>query len=466
MKKEEAEEIAELLKDGKGDFTVAELTVGREELLESGIEEAHAADILKMLGRREEGGLKLAEIKSRVNACEQLSEKIKSELNEKLRAVRRRLSAEKLDAILRKVEAKYEEAKVEPREAVGIVAAQSIGEPGTQMTLRTFHYAGVGAIYITLGLPRIIEIVDARKKPSTPAMKIKLAGEYATDKNKAVQLAMEIEETFIKDIAKIEASPEDMSVWVSLNERELERRNIGREEVVAKLSGLSTGTKAGTKAGTNEKEHAVEIEETGAGRLRIPVQTKSYHELLRLEEKVSSKLAVKGINGIKRAIVRKDDADGEYIIYTEGSALKKVLEVPGVDFRRTTTNNIAEIAEVLGIEAARNAIIEEMMETLDEQGLDVDARHVTLIADAMTMEGEVKSIGRHGLAGGKSSVLSRAAFEVTVDNLLAAALHGERDELRGVTENVIVGQPIKLGTGAIELVARRSGGGSTQAKGQ
>ena len=196
------------------------------------------------------------------------------------------------------------------------------------------------------------------------------------------------------------------------------------------------------------------------------MQTKSYHELLRLEEKVSSKLAVKGINGIKRAIVRKDDADGEYIIYTEGSALKKVLEVPGVDFRRTTTNNIAEIAEVLGIEAARNAIIEEMMETLDEQGLDVDARHVTLIADAMTMEGEVKSIGRHGLAGGKSSVLSRAAFEVTVDNLLAAALHGERDELRGVTENVIVGQPIKLGTGAIELVARRSGGGSTQAKGQ
>jgi len=95
-----------------------------------------------------------------------------------------------------------------------------------------------------------------------------------------------------------------------------------------------------------------------------------------------------------------------------------------------------------------------MMSTLKEQGLDVDPRHVTLIADAMTIDGEVKQIGRHGLAGGKASVLSRAAFEVTVDNLLEAAIHGETDELKGVTENVIVGQPIKLGTGAIELVAR------------
>jgi DNA-directed RNA polymerase subunit A" len=136
--------------------------------------------------------------------------------------------------------------------------------------------------------------------------------------------------------------------------------------------------------------------------------------------------------------------------------LKKLKnqKIEGVDFKRTTTNNIAEIADVLGIEAARNAIIEEMISTLNEQGLDVDPRHITLIADAMTMDGEVKQIGRHGIAGGKASVLSRAAFEVTVDNLLEAAIHGETDELKGVTENVIVGQPIKLGTGAVELVSR------------
>ncbi len=427
------EETAELINE---DFMPVELTVGLDELLEMQIEEAYAEDILMMQGRREEGEVKLGDIELKVNKSE-IPEKIKEELKKKLRAVRIKLSGKKLDAILKKVEEKYEKAKVEPREAVGIVAAQSIGEPGTQMTLRTFHYAGVGAIYITLGLPRIIEIVDARKKPSTPAMKIKLAGEYASDRNNAEELAMEIEETYIRDIAKVDAYTEDMSVWVSLKGKELERRHIEREEVEEKVKGRGTD---------------VLVEAIEDGKLRIHAKNKTYHELLRLEKDVSDNL-VKGIEGIKRAIVRRGP-DGEYMLYTEGSALKKVLRIEGVDSRRTTTNNIAEIAEVLGIEAARNAIIEEMMDTLDEQGLDVDARHVTLIADAMTMDGEVKQIGRHGLAGEKASVLSRAAFEVTVDNLLEAAMYGETDKLKGVTESVIVGQPIKLGTGAVELVAR------------
>ena len=442
------EGIAELIKE---EFIPTELTLELDALLEMQIEEAYAEDIIRMLGRGEEGEVKLGDIELKVNKSE-LSEKLKEELKKKLRAVRKKLSREKLDAILKEVTEKYEEAKVEPREAVGIVAAQSIGEPGTQMTLRTFHYAGVGAIYITLGLPRIIEIVDARKKPSTPAMKIKLAGEYAFDRKKAEKLAMEIEKTYIRDIGKIEVSTEDMSVWVSLKGKELERKFIKEEEVEEKIRGISLGAhvkkrKKGDAGGKGERSL-----EWRAGKLRIPVENKSYHELLRLSEKVSSTL-VKGIEGIKRAIVRRG-SDGEYMLYTEGSALKKVRGIEGVDFSRTTTNNIAEIADVLGIEAARNAIIEEMMSTLEEQGLDVDARHVTLIADAMTMDGEVKQIGRHGLAGEKVSVLSRAAFEVTVDNLLEAAMYGETDELKGVTENVIVGQPIRLGTGAIELVTR------------
>jgi len=310
----------------------------------------------------------------------------------------------------------------------------------THNTLRTFHYAGVGAIYITLGLPRIIEVVDARKKPSTPAMKIKLTGEYARNRNKAEELAREIEKTYIRDIkSEIYVSRKDMSVWVSLREKELKRRHIEKEEVKEKIEGMDSD---------------VHVEEAEDGKLRIQVPNKSYQELRKLEKEVNN-LSVKGIEGIMRGIVRREnEGDGEYMLYTEGSALKKVRGIEGVDFSRTTTNNIAEIADVLGIEAARNAIIDEMMNTLEEQGLDVDVRHVTLIADAMTMDGEVKSIGRHGLAGGKVSVLSRAAFEVTVDNLLDAAMYGETEELKGVTENVIVGQPIKLGTGAIELVAR------------
>jgi DNA-directed RNA polymerase subunit A" len=109
---------------------------------------------------------------------------------------------------------------------------------------------------------------------------------------------------------------------------------------------------------------------------------------------------------------------------------------------------------VLGIEAARNAIIYEAVSTLNEQGILVDVRHLMLVADMMTMDGEVKQIGRHGIAGEKESVLSRAAFEVTVNHLLDAAVANEVDELNGVTENVIVGQPIQLGTGDVKLIAK------------
>jgi DNA-directed RNA polymerase subunit A" len=165
------------------------------------------------------------------------------------------------------------------------------------------------------------------------------------------------------------------------------------------------------------------------------------------------KISLKGIEGIKRVVIRKEG--DEYVLYTEGSALRKVIQFEGVDPARTKTNNINEIGEVLGIEAARNAIINEATDTLREQGLSVDVRHIMLVADIMTVDGEVKQIGRHGVSGEKASVLARAAFEVTVNHILDAAVRGDVDDLRGVTENVIVGQPIQLGTGDVQLVARR-----------
>ncbi|HUV02495.1 MAG TPA: DNA-directed RNA polymerase subunit A'' [Desulfobacteria bacterium] len=425
-------ELAEFITE---DFMPVKFTVDLEEQLE----DAYADDILTILGREVEGEIKPGDIALKVNKSE-LPENIKGELKRKLGVVREKLSQDTLDEIVAKVVASYVAAKIEPREAVGIVAAQSIGEPGTQMTMRTFHYAGVGAIYITLGLPRIIEIVDARKKLSTPTMTIKLLEEYASERNKAEELAMRIQEAHISDIGRVETSAEDMSVWLALNERDLEKRYITREEVVEKIKGLSTETL---------------IEEMDGGQLRIYNGSTTFQERSKFEKTIATTL-VKGIEGIKQVLTRKGLGE-EYVLYTVGSELKKLKnqKIEGVDFQRTTTNNIAEIAEVLGIEAARNAIIEEMISTLNEQGLDVDPRHITLIADAMTMDGEVKQIGRHGIAGEKASVLSRAAFEVTVDNLLEAAIHGETDELKGVTENVIVGQPIKLGTGAVDLVARK-----------
>ena len=161
---------------------------------------------------------------------------------------------------------------------------------------------------------------------------------------------------------------------------------------------------------------------------------------------------IKGIDGVKRAIIRR--LGDEYVIYTEGSNLAAALDLPYVDQVRTNSNNITEIYEVLGVEAARNAIVREATSTLAEQGLTVDIRHIMLVSDMMTNGGDVKAIGRHGISGRKSSVLARAAFEITSHHLLHAAVTGEVDYLDGVAENVIVGQPVTLGTGAVNLVYR------------
>jgi DNA-directed RNA polymerase subunit A" len=183
----------------------------------------------------------------------------------------------------------------------------------------------------------------------------------------------------------------------------------------------------------------------------------SYRQLLQLVEELRE-VVFKGIEDVTRVVIRKESGDEgevedeEFVLYTEGSAFGDVLEIEGVDASRTSTNNIHEINRNLGIEAAREAIINETMMTLEEQGLDdVNVRHLMLVSDIMTNRGTIESIGRHGISGSKDSVLARAAFEVTVNHLLDAAIHGQIDDLNGVTENVIVGKPIKLGTGDVNL---------------
>lgn len=345
------------------------------------------------------------------------------------------VTAEQLEEIINQVSADYEHARVEPCEAVGVVAAQSIGEPGTQMTMRTFHYAGVAEINVTLGLPRLIEIVDARKIPSTPTMTIRLTPDYAHDRDLAREVAWAIESTSILHLGSIATDLAEMNVVIELNPGPLEQRKVTAEEVAEKL----------------REETGLAVDQKGNLLITAPEEP-SYRELLQLVEKIK-KISLKGIEGIKRVVIRKEG--DEYVLYTEGSSLRKVMQFDGIDPNRTKTNNINEIAEVLGIEAGRNAIINEATDTLREQGLSVDVRHIMLVADIMTVDGEVKQIGRHGVSGEKASVLARAAFEVTVNHILDAAVRGDVDDLRGVTENVIVGQPIQLGTGAVQLVAKR-----------
>ena len=346
-------------------------------------------------------------------------------------AISRNLSKKDLKALVERVIEEYNRSLMDPLEACGIVGAQSIGEPGTQMTMRTFHYAGVAEINVTLGLPRLIEIVDARKQPSTPMMTVYLEGEYKVTREMATKIANKIEITRLINIAEVTTDLGNMMIIIAPHGKAIDRKDITVKDIMKRLKTI----------------RRVEVEENGDVFEVRPTEP-TYGELLRINEEVKD-LKIKGIKGIKRAVIRKEK--GEYVIYTEGSNFKKILTIEGVDKTRTTTNDIYAIYNVLGIEAARNAIIKEAHNTLQEQGLNVDIRHIMLVADTMTSDGTVRPIGRQGVSGEKSSVIARAAFEITVNHLLRAAKEGEVDELRGVAENIIVGQPIKLGTGSVEL---------------
>jgi len=343
----------------------------------------------------------------------------------------------KLEIIVKRALEDYKKNLIDPAEACGIVGAQSIGEPGTQMTMRTFHYAGVAEINVTLGLPRLIEIVDARSIPSTPMMNIYLRDEYRVNAELAKKVANKIETANLNSIADIETDLTNLTTYIKPNKKTMESKNITMDEIldsIKKIKGISV---------KNEKDT-----------IKITLDEPSFKKLLDVTETLKN-LKVKGIDGIKRVIIRNEPNEG-YVIYSEGSNLEKVLEIEGVDPYRTTTNDIQAVGRVLGIEAARNMIIKEAYNTLMEQGLNVDLRHIMLVADIMTVDGTIRAIGRHGVSKEKESVLSRAAFEITVSHLLQAARRGEVDKLGGVAENIIVGQPVNLGTGAVQLVMKRT----------
>jgi DNA-directed RNA polymerase subunit A" len=313
----------------------------------------------------------------------------------------------------------------------------------THNTMNTFHYAGVAEIDVTQGLPRLIELVDARKEPDTPMMTVHLEEEYANDREKAHEVVWQIEATQILALGDISTNVADMRVLIDLNEETLLERwpTVDDPDVIAEEI-----------AETIQSSLGVETLQKGTN-VQFGPEEPSYRDLLQLVEELRE-ITFKGIEDISRVIIRKEETDNgeEFVLYTEGSDFGTVLSIDGVDASRTTTNDIHEIYKNLGVEAARESIINETMDTLEEQGLDdVNVRHLMLVADIMTNRGTIESIGRHGISGSKDSVLARAAFEVTVNHLLDSAIHGEVDKLDGVTENVIVGKPIKLGTGDVDL---------------
>ncbi len=374
-----------------------------------------------------------------------VSEYVIGKLQEKLEAYEK-VPNEKIEGIVNRIIESYRKALVEPAENVGVVAAQSVGEPGTQMTLRTFHFVGVKELNVTLGLPRLIEIFDARSKPTTPAMIIPLEKKYAKDKDKAYEIAIKLEELLVDDV--VETASLDVvnnEIIFEIDFSLLKNRNVSLEELKETIS---------SKIKSIDVKVLSSKRKTGKITVHvIPKKELTIQQLSKLRERIL-KIRLKGIPKIRRTVIRKvetKEGDYEYVIATEGSNLKEVLKIEEVDKRRVYTNDIFEVYEVLGIEAARNVIIREAMHVLEDQGLDVNIKHVMLIADAMTRTGKIRQIGRHGIVGDKSSVLAKAAFELTTKHLYEEAARSGVDTLLGNTENVIVGQPIRSGTAHIKV---------------
>lgn len=357
-----------------------------------------------------------------------LPKKILDEIKDNLP---KNISDKKAREIIEEVLKEYRETSIEPGECVGLISAESIGEPGTQMTLNTFHFAGVAEMNVTLGLPRIIEILDGRKNISTPMMEIFLKKPY--NKGKDIRkIAQSVKEIKLKDlVSEFNISISELNIEVIPNETSMKNLSVTPNYL---LKSIQQNTKDCNIR--SRKDNSIVIKPKGKEII--------LNDIYKLKEKIKE-MYIRGVKGIHQTLPVKREK--EFVIITAGTNLKEILINPYVDTTRTISNDIFEIAKVLGIEAARQAIINEVYKVIESQGLNVDVRHIMLVADTMCTTGQIKGITRYGVVSEKSSVLARASFETPIRHIVEASLVGEVDNLNSVVENVMLNQPVPIGTG-------------------
>lgn len=334
------------------------------------------------------------------------------------------------------VKAKYDQLIVEPGEAVGIIAAQSMGEPGTQLTLRTKHFAGAAEVSVGSGIQRVEEIVDGRSKAKYPTMTIYLNNELKRDREKAEKFAKSLIDVRTEDVVTVKEDFENLKFSIQIKKEE-------SKELGLKVDDIANEIKAGMKEFNSRQLENV---------VHFSIDKKSEYLKVRKSLLKLLKTKIYGVKEIEKTLVTKED--DEWVVKTSGSNLKVVLKLEEANAAKVFTNDIIEVSKVLGIEAGRAMIVTELKKVLDENGIAIDVRHIMLLADLMTFSGEIKGIVRTGITKGKASPFARAAFEETTKHLLDATFRGEIETLNGVVENIIVGQPVKVGTGIVELLMR------------
>ena len=405
--------------------------------------------------------------------------------------------------VIGEIESRFSRALVNPGEMVGVLAAQSLGEPATQMTLNTFHFAGVSSKNVTLGVPRLKEILNVAKNIKTPSMTVYQEEGNTGNKESAKLLRSAVEHTTLRSVTEstevyydpdiqstvIEADKDMVDSYFILPEADVDdqfrqsrwllRIILGRRSLLDK--GLTVQDVAAKIKENYAKDLAVIFSDDNADEQVVRIRMIQDHSkgdededleedlmLKRLEAHILDTLTLRGVPGIERAFLNKrtklrladdgalimrakDPLCEEWFLDTSGSSLGEVLTIPGVDTKRTYSNSFIEVFEVFGIEATRSALMRELTQVLAFDGSYVNHRHLALLVDVMTSRGHLMAITRHGINRADTGALMRCSFEETVEILLEAAASGELDDCRGVSENVMLGQLAPLGTGELEV---------------
>ncbi|KAF8875548.1 hypothetical protein CPB85DRAFT_540875 [Mucidula mucida] len=411
------------------------------------------------------------------------------------------LNREAFEWVLGEVEAKFNQSIANPGEMCGTLAAQSIGEPATQMTLNTFHYAGVSSKNVTLGVPRLKEIINVATNIKTPSLTVYLEKDIAADQHLAKNVQQELAYTSLRTVTAsveiwydpnpsstiIEEDSTFVEAFFAIPDEETEsklhlqspwllRLELDRAKMIDRK--LTMNYVAARISDSFKTDLFVIWSEDNSDKLIIRCRVIAGGDkddegmagieedifLRQLENTMLNSVSLRGVKGINRVFLTKNDIveetddgslavrkDHEWVLETDGVNLKTVMCIDGVDFKRTYSNSCVEIFNVLGIEAARAAIMKELRGVIEFDGSYVNYRHLALLCDLMTQRGSLMAITRHGINRADTGALMRCSFEETVEILMEAAAVGEKDDCHGIAENVMFGQMAPMGTGAFDV---------------
>ncbi|XP_040994118.1 DNA-directed RNA polymerase III subunit 1 isoform X2 [Juglans microcarpa x Juglans regia] len=401
----------------------------------------------------DEYGKSLEKTMDTFKSVENLAAKENSEIQEKIVKNISGITPKQLEVFLNTCISRYHLKKIEAGTAIGAIGAQSIGEPGTQMTLKTFHFAGVASMNVTLGVPRIKEIMNGAKKISTPI--ITAALNCDDNVNAARMVRGRIEKTNLGQVAKsikLVMTSRSASLVVKLDMERIRDVQLCIDANIVKESIIQTPK-------LKLKQEHIKVLDVGKLEILSPETDKSkIHFHLHSLKNLLPMVIVKGIKTVERAIIKKEQNKKmktiKYSLLVEGAGLQEVMGTEGIDGCKTTSNHVIEVQQTLGIEAARKCIIEEIKYTMESHGMNIDIRHMMLLADLMTFRGEVLGITRFGIQKMDKSILMLASFEKTADHLFNASINGRDDRIEGVSESIIMGIPMQIGTGMLKVRQR------------